>query len=60
MQEKHGSVVAGKVAALQAVLITMNETAKEPVATLINMAAKSESKTSPVPKKKARLSKGSA
>ena len=60
MQDKHGSTVAGKVAALQVVLITMNENAKEPVANLLNMAAKSASKTSPVPKKKARVSKGSA
>ena len=45
---------------MQAVLITINENAKEPVANLLNMAAKSASKTSPAPKKKARVSKGSA
>ena len=60
MQDKHGSTVAGKVAALQAVLITINENAKAPVETLLNMVAKSVPKTSQAPKKKARVSKGSA
>ena len=56
MQDKHGSTGSSQVAALQAVLITINENAKAPVETLLNMVAKSVPKTSQAPKKKARVS----